>query len=199
MQLYYRIYLMFFLSQYFFSRVIFLSGMHRKSLEAAEALKNDESGNSDRDDAASKTSDISISGGNSKLHNMQTNNSMSSCMPKATSVDTVSCHSITPTSSSGSGSSVPTSSGMDGATTTITTASTPPSSGNGVGGGGGGGGSHTPPLSLSQHHHHQHLLDQKSKEINLVSSPPHLSYHPDNDPEAFRWVDYNRDPISFIR
>lgn len=37
-----------------------LLGMHRKSMEAAETLKNDDSGGSDREDSASKASDSSM-------------------------------------------------------------------------------------------------------------------------------------------
>lgn len=171
-------------------------GMHRKSLEAAEALKNDDSGNSDREDAQSKASDVSSTGGHpiSKSQSSSTpqtnqkssggNNSGMITPPSHLSSPVnheslSSRHSVTPTSSSGP---------------TITHNLTASPSATSIGG-------HVssttppplPPSALPVHH----LKALESK--RLMSSSPHANFHHDNDSEAFRWVDYNRDPISFIR
>lgn len=160
--------------------------MHRKSLEAAEALKNDESGNSDREDTASKASDISSSG-----KHLPPSNNNSAIQLGVSSVDTMSCTSVTPTSAS-SGTTNATIHDSSNATTSIsstTTITTSPIS-------------HSPQHQPPPHHSHQsshHLANLDKKEMNLVTNTQHSNYHHDNDPEAFRWVDYNRDPISFIR
>ena len=54
-----------------------LLGMHRKSMEAAETLKNDDSGGSDREDTASKASDSSMQSPHSRSYssgNVEQNN-----------------------------------------------------------------------------------------------------------------------------
>lgn len=158
--------------------------MHRKSLEAAEALKNDDSGNSDREDEQSKASDISSTGNpNSKsmASKQKPNGSCSVTSPtnltsNAANHETMSSRlSVTPTSSTGQPSHV-TSSPVSASTISTTGATTSP-----------------PPPQLPVHH--LGILESKS----MMSSPTHPNFHHDGDPEAFRWVDYNRDPISFIR
>ncbi|XP_055695727.1 homeobox protein ceh-10-like isoform X2 [Lutzomyia longipalpis] len=159
-----------------------LLGMHRKSLEAAEALKNDESGASDREDAASKASDASGPTQNNKTPHMATSSATTGV-----------------TTSIGDGKSH-----IQGQQHTPHT----PQSGNGNIGGenSGNGGNVQPPPEASQltpptlppgatsintTHPHLTALDRKALAIP--------GYHPpDTDPEAFRWVDF-RDPISLIR
>ncbi|KAJ6626112.1 Visual system homeobox 2 [Pseudolycoriella hygida] len=145
--------------------------MHRKSLEAAEALKNDESGNSDREDTASKASDISSSG----KHLPSNNNS--AVQLGVSNGDTASCTSITPTPASSSTTNVTI---QDGNATTSSISSTTTIT--------------TSPTSHSPQHHQQHShqsshhlanLD-KPKEVNLVTNTQHSNYHHDSDPEAFR-------------
>lgn len=168
---------------YFFYLFTFfrIAGMHRKSLEAAEALKNDDSCNSDREDTQSKSSDISCTGNNNNTSNNNNNNSINNTSKSVgqrehphkdlmLNNDAIisSRHSVTPTSS-GPPSHLTASSPIS--VTTTSTPSTPPALTGGV-------------------------PDGKS----LMSSPTHAPYlHGDQDQEAFRWVDYNRDPISFIR
>lgn len=174
--------------------LLLIEGMHRKSLEAAEALKNDESGTSDREDTASKASDISSSG-----KHLPSSNNNSAIQMGVTCADTISCTSVTPTSASSGTTNVTihdsNATASISSTTTITASPT----------------SHSPQhqpqqhqqSQQQQHHSHQsshHLANlDKPKEMNLVTNAQHSNYHHDNDPEAFRWVDYNRDPISFIR
>lgn len=150
--------------------------MHRKSLEAAEALKNDESGNSDREETTSKASDTSTSTcGQNKTPN-QMASPCSSTGP--TNLITTPNHSIvSPTLSTTA--SVHSHSSPPPSQQHPTQSSTPPS-----------------------HHHHQQQLQQQqismeNKSLKDNSSQPHPSFHPE-DPEAFRLVDF-RDPISFIR
>ncbi len=181
----------FFCSYYYTIFIISIEGMHRKSLEAAEALKNDESGNSDREDTASKASDISSSG----KHLPSSNNNLAIQLGGGTSsVDTISCASVTPTSTGTTNVTMHDSNATTSisSTTTITPTTTPTS--------------HSPQhQQQQQHHHHSHQSSHhlanldKPKEMNSVTNTQHSNYHHDNDPEAFRWVDYNRDPISFIR
>lgn len=148
-------------------------GMHRKSLEAAEALKDD-SGGSDRDDEQSKASDITdiSSPGNSSTKltpsskSKKSNTSESLASPK------------TPTSSnpeSSHNSETPTTSGSLTSLAVLSSNSAP--SVNTA--------NHT---SLPGHH----LMEAKS----LLTSQTNPNYHHDSDSEAFRWVG---DPISFIR
>lgn len=146
-------------------------GMHRKSLEAAETLKDD-SGGSDRDDEHSKASDTSSTGNpstkstpNSKSKKLRASEAHTSPLTPATSnSDGVNHNSVTPTSTS----SVSTSQVASSPSTTPSTST-----------------QHTP---LPVHH----LIESKS----MLASPTHPNFHHDNDTEAFRWVG---DPISFIR
>lgn len=146
-------------------------GMHRKSLEAAETLKDD-SGGSDRDDEHSKASDISSTGNpstkstpNSKSKKSHSSEPHTSPLTPVTSnSEMINHNSITPTSTSSASTSQVTSS-----------PSTTPSA----------SAQHTP---LPVHH----LMESKS----MMASPTHPNFHHDNDNEAFRWVG---DPISFIR
>lgn len=143
--------------------------MHRKSLEAAEALKDD-SGGSDRDDEHSKASDISSTGNpsnkstpSSKGKKSNANDLLASPNASTISNSENNNHStVTQTSSSTSTSHIASSPNNTSAAST-----------------------HTP---LPVHH----LIESKS----MLSSPNHSNYHHDNDTEAFRWVG---DPISFIR
>lgn len=147
--------------------------MHRKSLEAAEALKDD-SGGSDRDDEQSKASDITdiSSPGNpstkltpsSKSKKSNTSESLASPRTPTSSNPESSHNSVTPTTS--------------GSLTSLAVLS--PSSAPSV-----STANHT---SLPGHH----LMEAKS----MLASPPNPNYHHDSDSEAFRWVG---DPISFIR
>lgn len=145
--------------------------MHRKSLEAAEALKDD-SGGSDRDDEQSKASDISSTGNpstkstpNAKSKKSHGSDSLASPLtPITTHSETVNSHSsVTPNSSNASTSQI------------TSSPSTTPSAGN-----------QQTPLPV------HHLIESKS----MHASPTHPNFHHDNDTEAFRWVG---DPISFIR
>lgn len=148
--------------------------MHRKSLEAAEALKDD-SGGSDRDDEQSKASDITdiSSPGNPSTTKLtpsskskKSNTSESLASPKTpTSSNPESGHnSVTPTTSS---------------SLTSLAVSSPSSA-----------------LSVSTANHTSlpghHIMEAKS----MLAGPPNPNYHHDSDSEAFRWVG---DPISFIR
>lgn len=166
--------------------------MHRKSLEAAEALKNDDSGNSDREDAQSKASDVSSTGGNPNSksqisHSSQQHQKLSgnggmmtppSHMSSPVNHESMSSrHSVTPTSSTGPASHNMTSSPSTASITGPVSTTPPP----------------MPPSSLPVHH--LTALDSK----RMISSSPHTNFHHESDTEAFRWVDYNRDPISFIR
>lgn len=143
--------------------------MHRKSMEAAEAFKDDSG--SDRDDEHSKASDISSPGNpsnkstpSSKGKSTKANNSLASPNPSTTSNSESNNHaSVTPVSSNTSASHIASS------PTNTSSASAP----------------HTP---LPVHH----LIESKS----MLPSPNHPTFHHDNDTEAFRWVG---DPISFIR
>lgn len=168
------------------------AGMHRKSLEAAEALKNDDSGNSDREDAQSKASDVSSTGGNPNSksqtsHTPQQHQKSSgnggmmtppSHMSSPVNHESMSSrHSVTPTSSTSGPASHNMTASPSTASITGPVSTTPP----------------LPPSSLPVHH--LTALDSK----RIISSSPHTNFHHESDSEAFRWVDYNRDPISFIR
>lgn len=161
-------------------------GMHRKSQEAADALNNDDSCNSDRDDTQSKCSDISIS---------TISNSKSKGKSGAAS-------SVTPTSAATALTPTSTPSNHEASTRLMVTPTSSPASSITIGGGmpkvtSPSIATSTPPP------HHLTTVESTTKtngEISsLVNSTPLSHYHPDTDPEAFRWVDYNRDPISFIR
>lgn len=144
--------------------------MHRKSLEAAEALKDD-SGGSDRDDEHSKASDISSSGNpssksspNGKSKRPHGSDSLASPSTPATSnSESINHNSATPNSSCASTSHV---------------ASSPTS---------------TPAVSTHSSLPVHHLIESKSMLASPTHPPP---FHHDSDNEAFRWVG---DPISFIR
>ncbi|XP_055628325.1 homeobox protein ceh-10-like isoform X2 [Toxorhynchites rutilus septentrionalis] len=194
-----------------------LLGMHKKSLEAAETLKNSED-NSDREETRTEASDISASSslnnrGTSPIkspginppgstNNGCTNNSSNLC--PSSSVNSVhnTHHSANPSTSALSHLSP--ASAHSPINSSSTTSITPPprhrtsplvtlSTGQPQPGS----------LGPSHHHHHHHTAHHHSpvdsKEFKLAStSPSGSSYHHDNDPEAFRWVDY-RDPVSYIR
>jgi hypothetical protein len=49
---------------------------------------------------------------------------------------------------------------------------------------------HTAPPTHVPHHHHHPLNHHPLNPLN---------HSPDTDPEVFRWVNYNRDPVSYIR
>lgn len=154
--------------------------MHRKSQEAADALNNDDSGNSDREDAQSKCSDISITNLSCTSTNNKASNNMSGAAssgptPTSNANNELSArHSVTPTSAAS-----PSVAGKMTSPSSITTTPSPHHLATVESAAHKGGGELPPPP--------------------LVGSPPHGHYHPEADPEAFRWVDYNRDPISFIR
>lgn len=166
--------------------------MHKKSLEAAEALKNDESGNSDREDSQSKASDVSSVGNNNNNKSSPSSSSSSSTGQLGShgfvgSALHDSRHSVTPTSSSGPSVGLPpmivTSPGASSTPSTTVASITPP----------------PPPPPLSSHHLSAMEAKSQTDAMSIMSSPSHPNYHPEGDPEAFRWVDFNRDPISFIR
>lgn len=232
--------------------------MHRKSLEAAEALKNEDSGNSDREDSASKNSDMSSSTGHKNM--MSSPNASLSMRQGGPHIDHLSLNPATPRSPSNCSAINVTSPNPSATPTSLSPSSPSPLP--------------TRPSSTSSHHHQQqsqhnqqpahhqpphkhhhqqhhiqqhlqhannnhhqshpsithnphipsppliapstqpmspqhhlsvHAIDAKAKELGLVASPhyPNASNYQhgplDSDPEAFRWVDYNRDPISFIR
>lgn len=147
--------------------------MHRKSLEAADALKDD-SGGSDRDDEQSKASDISSTGNpstkstpNAKSKKSHGSDSIASpTTPITSQSETVNHNSMTPNSSNASTSQ------------NTSSPSTTPSVG-----------SQQTPLPV------HHLIESKS----MLASPTHPNFHHDNENEAFRWVGLGGDPISFIR
>lgn len=139
--------------------MVFEIGMHRKSLEAAEALKDD-SGGSDRDDE--QASDISENRSTKSTPNSKSKKShgqeaiASPPTPITSNPDSVNHNnSVTPTSSCASTSQV-----------TSSPSTTPAVSSQ-----------HTP---LPVHH----LIESKS----MLASPTHPNFHHDNDNEAFRWV-----------
>lgn len=185
--------------------------MHRKSLEAAEALKNDDSGASDREDTQSKASDVSsienpsnIGGSKSVKQKIlqqspqqQEINGLESPRPTISPVAIA----VNQVPSPNQNSTTPTS-------TTIATIAThsPPSPIGSMG--------LSKPVShmnSSPTHHpsqpstissvnlpsHHHLTTLETK--RMVPSPPRSNYLHENDTEAFRWVDYNREAISYIR
>ncbi|XP_055529469.1 homeobox protein aristaless-like isoform X2 [Wyeomyia smithii] len=197
-----------------------LLGMHKKSLEAAETLKNSED-NSDREETRTEASDISA-GSSINNHGMSPEKSPGLNPPASTNMGS-STNNTTNQSSGSDGSNVHIShqssntatSGISHLSPTLAHSPINSSSTTSV----------TPPLATSArqrasplvtitgqpqsgalthpHHHHPHSSHQHSpvdnKEFNLRSSSPiGNNYHPENDPEAFRWVDY-RDPVSYIR
>ncbi|CAD7087496.1 unnamed protein product [Hermetia illucens] len=186
--------------------------MHRKSLEAAEALKNEDSANSDRDETTSKCSDKSSSG--NKTHRSSPCGTSSCPPPPPPHSQQSSQHaSSTITVRTSSPASSTSSSPID----VQSSQGSPPQA-------------HMHHLHPSHHHQQQHQsqhshhndvlmdgLNNSNKELNLVvnSSPPlsapgggHLvglhhpvgppGFHPDQDPEIFRWV-HNYRTGSMIR
>lgn len=158
--------------------------MHRKSQEAADALNNDDSGNSDREDAQSKCSDISITNlsttsANNKTSHNKSGAASSGHTPTSMHNESSARHSVTPTSAA-----------SPSAAAKLTS---------------------SPSMTTTPSPHHLTSIESAAAAAAaaahkndlppppLVGSPPHGHYHPDTDPEAFRWVDYSRDPISFIR
>lgn len=195
--------------------------MHKKSMEAAETLKNSED-NSDREESRTDASDISA-GSSLNNHGPSPIKSPGINPPGSTNCgSTNGANSSSNNLNCGSGSHNahlgPSSGGVishlsptsahspinSSSTASITPPPPPPNR-------------HrtsplvAPPGSLGTHpnHHHPHLppahpahnhspVDTKEFKLNNSSSPTGNSYHPENDPEAFRWVDY-RDPVSYIR
>lgn len=151
--------------------------MHRKSIEAAETLKNSDDC-SDREDNKTEDSDASVGSVASKAPpmspvNNNNNNNSSNNMSQPPQAD--SPHSIV----------------------SVTGHHTPPP--------------HPMMHGMSSSHHQLSPMDisNNKKDFNNPNSSPHNS-NPNNssnsysnmheaDPEMFRWVDYNRDPISYIR
>ncbi|XP_058838271.1 visual system homeobox 2-like isoform X2 [Topomyia yanbarensis] len=197
-----------------------LLGMHKKSLEAAETLKNSED-NSDREETRTEGSDISA-GSSLNNHGMSPIKSPGLIPLGSTNMGSTS-GSINLSSSSGSNihnahhNANPSTSGIShlsptsahspiNSTSTASITPPPPTPAR----------QRSSPLvtltgqpqtgSLAHPHHHHHHPHQThhhspvdSKEFKVAgSSPTGSSYHPENDPEAFRWVDY-RDPVSYIR
>lgn len=237
--------------------------MHRKSMEAAETLKNDDSGGSDREDSASKASDSSMhsphsrtygnSNGNGPLDNNnqreQNNNkiSMGNHNSAHSPVTSHKEHHRSPTFRSSPG---PVEQGSEKPGTPMGLPSShlpPPAIHNGK-----PSVLSPPPPALAHHHHHMqahaqhhhnshplplhsHLMHPgMSPNSSTRTTPPtmpssmgpnsspsphaHLMAHhpngmvgldvskaipnplaPTNDPEAFRWVNSYREPISIIR
>lgn len=151
----------------------FSVGMHRKSIEAAETLKNSDDC-SDREDNKTDDSDASVGSVASKtaspVNHNNNNNSSNIHPPQADSP-----HSIV----------------------SVTGHHTPPPQ-------------HTLTTMHPSSHHQLSPMDisNSKKDFSNPNSSPHHS-NPNSssnsysnlheDPEMFRWVDYNRDPISYIR
>lgn len=166
--------------------------MHRKSLEAAEALKNEDNA-SDKEDTQSKASDVSSvdnpssskatsstqkqSSKNATAHqpNMRSNVGNNEVMSSR--------HSVSPMSPTGPPSHITSSPVSTTKNSNVDTV--------------------TPPPQQQQPAQPPSQSSSMPPSVNVnhlgVSSPSHAHFHPDSDPEAFRWVEYNRDPISFIR
>lgn len=161
--------------------------MHRKSLEAAEALKNEESGNSDRDETTSKGSDISSTGTNNNVSKSQSSIAASS--------SNVSDGMSTATNGTLIGLTSPS---TNGGSNMSTSSSPPPSAGQ-----------LQAQMQSGPSPSHQMSNGEASKSgKDLMSMMGQTAanhqnaaanFHPDQDPEAFRWVNYNRDPITYIR
>lgn len=147
--------------------------MHRKSLEAAEALKDD-SGGSDRDDEQSKASDVTdiSSPGN------PTTKLTPSTKSKKSYASELLASPKTPTSSNPDGGHNSVTPTLSAPLTSIAVLSP----------------SNAPNVSTPNHTSlpGHHLMDAKS----MLANPSNPNYHHDGDSEAFRWVG---DPISFIR
>lgn len=205
------------------------SGMHKKSMEAAETLKNSED-NSDREESRTDASDISAG---SSLNNHGPSPIKS---PGINPPGSTNCGSTNGSNNSSSGPNnlncggggsgshnahfgpntggvishlSPTSAHSpinSSSTASITPPPPPPGSRHRTSPPGAAGlvghpnhhphAAHLPPAHPAHHHS---PVDSKEFKLNSRSSPTSgNSYHPENDPEAFRWVDY-RDPVSYIR
>ncbi|KAL9705135.1 hypothetical protein quinque_008653 [Culex quinquefasciatus] len=209
-----------------------LLGMHKKSMEAAETLKNSED-NSDREESRTDASDISAG---SSLNNHGPSPIKS---PGINPPGSTNCGSTNGTNGSNNSSSGPNNLNCGGggsgshnahfgpntggvishlsptsahspinssSTASITPPPPPPGSRHRTSPPGAAGlvghpnhhphAAHLPPAHPAHHHS---PVDSKEFKLNSRSSPTSgNSYHPENDPEAFRWVDY-RDPVSYIR
>lgn len=157
--------------------------MHRKSLEAAETLKNSDDGGSDREENKTEESDASVTSNTSKtpqspkLHHNNNNNNNSSI--------TVPAVAISPHNQDSQHSS------------NVSIGSSPPPS--------------QPQLPPAPNHNQlpSHLQQSTTHLEHLQKNPntspssnngPSYTNLSDTDPEVFRWVDYNREyPMSFIR
>ncbi|XP_029734034.2 homeobox protein aristaless isoform X2 [Aedes albopictus] len=198
-----------------------LLGMHKKSMEAAETLKNSED-NSDREETRTEASDISA-GSSLNNHGSSPVKSPGLNPPGSTnSGSTISTSHLCSSSSSGQSHSThsnPTTSVISHLSPTSahspinsssTASITPPPSALARHRTSplvslAGGQTQSGPLGHPHHHphhphpaHHHSPVDSKEFKLNATVSPTGNSYHPENDPEAFRWVDY-RDPVSYIR
>ncbi|XP_055593338.1 visual system homeobox 2-like isoform X2 [Uranotaenia lowii] len=225
-----------------------LLGMHKKSLEAAEALKSSEE-NSDREETRTEASDISA-GSSLNNHGLSPIKSPGLYPPGSTNCGSTSSSSSNHLSSNSNGvlsSHHGAASGSALSHLSPGSASSPinsPSAASitppppALSAGSLAGRHRTSPMMQSggilgshhtahhPHHHHSHTSSSTSsgmnpsqhhspidsKEFKLTTgttSPTSAnsgptgssatnSYHPENDPEVFRWVDY-RDPVSYIR
>lgn len=187
---------------------VVIAGMHRKSLEAAEALKNDDSGASDREDAQSKASDVSSienpGGGRPAKPKSHQQSPQPPEKPKGMDsprrISSPAAIAANHEASPGLGAMAPTSSSAPAVPT-----HSPPSPSSSLSLAKTAHVSSSPthqnsqPPTLSSvslpHHHHLTALDAK----RMAPSPPRSNYLLENDSEAFRWVDYNREAISYIR
>ncbi|XP_053684711.1 visual system homeobox 2-like [Sabethes cyaneus] len=197
-----------------------MKSMHKKSLEAAETLKNSED-NSDREETRTEASDISAGSslnnhgmspvkspglvplGSTNIGSSTNNSNNQSSSPDGSNVHNA--HHSSNTSTNAMSHLSPTSVHSPINSSSTTSISPPPAT---------SARQRTSPLVAltgqvqsgtltNLHHHHSHSTHHHSpvdnKEFKLTSSSPTgNSYHPENDPEAFRWVDY-RDPVSYIR
>lgn len=171
--------------------------MHKKSLEAAEALKNSEDNNSDRDDVHTEASDNSSSynirrsvtptvGTTNSMNKFEVNNTTNEILPKTpspTNTITVSPSNISPsTPHSHQQVELPQhSNDTDNKTKQYCILTNPPSSKLIM----------TSSQANFQHFNHHDLQSSHSLGHH------HTLNSPDTDPEVFRWV--NSDPMSYIR
>lgn len=222
------------------------TGMHRKSMEAAETLKNDDSGASDREDTASKASDSSLhspphsrSFSSNGTNGEQNNNKISMGNHNPHSPGGVTPLSTGQISKERSPSALNTT--TPEAPANMHHSQLPPPMGL-------HNGKHSvlsPPAPGYPQHHHHHLHSGHPLHAHLMhpgmspthpqrtTPPPHhppsamahhsnglsaldvstkglaptpsavaaaAAFHPESDPEAFRWVNsFHREPISMIR
>ena len=180
------------------SNLTFFTGMHRKSMEAAETLKNSDD-NSDPEETRTEASDISagsslnnqrsspiksppisINNNNLNNNNIPTSNAISNLSPTSTNSSTINNSSTSiSTTASPTPQQPPQKSPIN---QQMQQAAKPPSI-------------HS---HLQPHHHSPDVKDFKLNTSPQTGLTAQNAYH--EDPEAFRWVtDYNRDPVSFIR